>query len=283
MIYILFNPKADNSHGEENAKNLGQTLQVDAKYVSVIGLDYKNFFNNLKKEDEVILTGGDGTLNRFVNDIANIDIKNKIRYAKCGSGNDFYRDVLDKADKNGLLELNPYIKNLPVVTIDGKKTLFLNNIGFGLDGQCCEVGDKIRAEKPGVKINYTNIAIKLLFGGYQLRKATVEVDGKVSEYENVWFASTMHGRYYGGGMMGAPKQDRLNKERTNDVVIFVGKGRLSTFLRFPKFSGGKHEKLGKHLIHIVGKKIKVTFDVPCALQIDGETVLGVKTYTVEAK
>ena len=32
----------------------------------------------------------------------------------------------------------------------------------------------------------------------------------------------------------------------------------------------------------IGKKIKVTFDRPTPLQIDGETVLDVLTYEVEA-
>ncbi|MCQ2794401.1 MAG: diacylglycerol kinase family protein [Bacilli bacterium] len=281
MIYILFNPKADNGHGEDNAKAIAEKLKIQVKFQSVIDLNLKQFFDGLKKTDGVILTGGDGTLNRFVNDLAGHKPSNKISYARCGSGNDFYRDVVDHADEEGLIPLNRYIDKLPTVEINGKKTYFLNNIGFGLDGQCCEVADQIRATDPGAKINYTGIAIKLLLGKYKLRKATVEVDGKVSNYENVWLATTMHGRYYGGGMTGAPRQDRLNKAHTNDLVIFTGKSRLLTFLRFPKFSGGKHDKLGKHIHHIVGKDIKVTFDIPCALQIDGETVLGVTSYTIK--
>ena len=33
---------------------------------------------------------------------------------------------------------------------------------------------------------------------------------------------------------------------------------------------------------MTGKEVKVEFDSPRALQIDGETVLGVKEYTVKA-
>ena len=34
---------------------------------------------------------------------------------------------------------------------------------------------------------------------------------------------------------------------------------------------------------LVGHEITVEFDRPCALQIDGETVLGVTSYTVKSK
>ena len=83
----------------------------------------------------------------------------------------------------------------------------MNGIGYGIDGETCRIGDIQRAtsDKP---VNYSNIAIKLLLGSYKLKKATVEVDGRVSKFENVWMASTMKGRFYGGGMMVAPAQDR---------------------------------------------------------------------------
>jgi diacylglycerol kinase family enzyme len=35
------------------------------------------------------------------------------------------------------------------------------------------------------------------------------------------------------------------------------------------------------VVSLKGKKIEVTFDIPCALQIDGEVVDNVTTYTVE--
>lgn len=279
MIYVLFNPKSNNSRGEADAKEWGKCLKGDVKYLGVIGLDFKKFFDGLKKDDEVILAGGDGTVNRFANDTYGYNFKNKLFYIKAGSGNDFYHDVQDKADENGLVDLRPYLKNLPLVEANGIKRRFLNGAAFGLDGQCCEVGDEIRVKDPSAVINYSGIAIKLLLGKYKLRKATVEVDGKTYEFKHVWLASTMHGHYYGGGMNAAPEQDRLNKENLNDLVVLSSVGRIHTLLRFPKFSAGKHKK-AKFIHHFIGKKITVTFDIPCALQIDGDVIKNVKTYTV---
>ena len=42
---------------------------------------------------------------------------------------------------------------------------------------------------------------------------------------------------------------------------------------------GKGKKYKKSIDVISGKRITVEFDRPCALQIDGETVIGVTTYT----
>lgn len=278
MIYVLFNPKANNSRGESDAKKWGEVLKEPAKYVSVIGLDFKHFFDSLKKEDEVILTGGDGTVNRFINDTYGFNFKNKLYYVKSGSGNDFYRDVLAKADKNGLVEFTQYIKKLPLITVNGIKRRFINGIGYGMDGECCRVGDEIRKNNPNAIINYKKIAIKLLLGKFKLRNSTVEVDGKTYQYKNVWLSSAMFGHYYGSGMMAAPDKDRA-KNDVCDVVTFSCHSRLLTLLRFPTFSAGKH-KNKKYISHVVGKKIKVSFDIPCALQIDGDVVENVSSYTV---
>ena len=42
------------------------------------------------------------------------------------------------------MEIGKYLKNLPQVEVNGKKYLFLNGVGYGIDGYCCEVGDKLR-------------------------------------------------------------------------------------------------------------------------------------------
>ena len=278
MIYVLFNSKSNNSHGEEDARKWAERLTQDVEFVGLIGLDYKKFFDGLTEDDEAILCGGDGTVNYFANEMYGYDFKCKLSYVKCGSGNDFYRDV-EEYEKDGKIDFKPFLKNLPLIKVNGIERRFLDGIGYGLDGETCLVGDQIREKDPGAKINYTNIAIKLLLGGFTVRKATVTVDGVTNEYENVWLSSTMFGKYYGGGIMAAPKQNRLNEEHTCTVTTLSSTGRLRTFLRFPTFSSGKHD--GKKWInHTVGHSFKVSFDIPCALQIDGDVIPEVKEYEV---
>jgi diacylglycerol kinase family enzyme len=166
-----------------------------------------------------------------------------------------------------------------VVEVKGKKYKFLNNVGFGIDGYCCEVGDKQRAAGKQ-KINYTLIAIKGLLGGYKKVCATVKVDGMTKSYKNVWLAPTMNGNYYGGGMKITPQQNRLNKERTVTVAVWHGSGVLKTLMMFPKIFEGLLSQYPRHISYFTGKQIKVEFDSPRDLQIDGETVRDVSEYSV---
>jgi len=279
MIYVLFNPLANNSHGQEDAKKWSDTFVKGAKFLSVIGLDAKKFLATLKEKDELILCGGDGTLNRFVNETYGYQFKCKVSYAKCGSGNDFYRDVA-QYEKDGRVDLKPFIKHLPLITVNGIKRRFINGIGYGIDGDTCLIGDEIRKKDPTAKINYSSIAVKLLLTKYKVKNATIKVDGEEHSHKRVWLASAMYGRYYGGGMMAAPSRDRLKGDYACDVCVLSSRGRVTTLLRFPKFSAGKHDKK-KYITHYVGKHITVTFDKPCALQIDGDVVADVTSYTVD--
>lgn len=290
MIYVLFNPLSDNSRGEQDARMWAEAnLKGKPEFKSVIKLDFKGFFDALSKDDEVILCGGDGTVNRFINDMYGYDFKCKLFYAKCGSGNDFYNDV-EQYEKDGKVEFTQFLKDLPLVTVNGIKARFINGIGYGIDGDCCVVADKIKEQDKDAKIDYSSIAVGLLLGTGKLpdgtktvfdpRHCKVEADGKVYEFDNVWLAASMHGKFYGGHMMAAPGQDRLNNGGHCTLTVLSSKGRVPTLLRFPTFSSGKHD--GKKFItHIVAKHVKVTFDSPCGLQIDGDVVKDVVSYTVD--
>ena len=100
--------------------------------------------------------------------------------------------------------LNPYLKNLPTVYVNGMEKLFINNMGFGIDGYCCEVADQIKEKSPQEKINYSGIAIKGLLFHFHPCHAEVTVDGVKHTFENVWIAPTMKGKYYGADCRGVP-------------------------------------------------------------------------------
>ena len=125
------------------------------------------------------------------------------------------------------------------------------------------------------------IAIKGLLFKFKPKHAWVNVDGKEYEFDNVWLAPTMHGRYVGGGMMMAPDQDRLSDELT--LVLYTGKSKLKSLILFPSIFKGEHIKNTEAVKVFTGRKISVRFDKPCAVQIDGDTVLDVSEYTTELK
>lgn len=275
---IIYNPLSGNKSGTSIAEKLKERLGI-TEFVDITSIkSYAEFFADHKGTD-VILCGGDGTLNRFVNEISDVDYDCSIYFYPSGSGNDFFRDI--EADPTEFICIDKYIKNLPTCTVNGKSTKFINGIGYGIDGYCCEVGDKIRAESDK-KIDYTGIAIKGLLFHYKPTDATVTVDGVKHEFKKVWIAPTMIGRYYGGGMMPTPAQDRLNPNGELSVMIFHDTSALQTLMIFPSIFKGKHVKKEKKVTIITGKEISVEFSAPRPLQIDGETVSNVSSYSVSA-
>jgi len=283
MIYILINPLSNNGKGSlaeaelrEIFKGKELTVLDVTKYSSAVEICQK-----LNPEDEIIVAGGDGTLTHFVNDVFELKLTQKIYLYFCGSGNDFMNDVKERVKiENKLIPLNEFMQSLPKVTVNGMTRYFINGIGYGIDGYCCEEGDRVRAtsNKP---VNYTSIAIKGLLGKYKPRNATVTVDGEARSYKRVWLAPAMLGRFYGGGMIIAPDQDRLNKEKTLTSVVCHKGRKLKILTMFPNIFKGTHTRFTDIIDFRTGHSIKVEFDKPCALQIDGETVLNVTSYTAE--
>ena len=277
--HVLYNPLAGNGNGQEDAKLLQVVLDESLEFYEMTRItNYKVFLGGLRTDDYLVIVGGDGTLNRFVNDTNGIEISQEILYFPAGSGNDFARDLGRDAYGKPFL-ITEYLKSLPSVEVSGKQYRFINGVGFGIDGYCCQMGDELK-KTPGKKVNYAAIAIKGLLFHFQARNAKVTVDGKEHSYKKVWIAPTMCGKYYGGSMIPTPDQDRSSDKLS--LMLFHGAGRLRTLCVFPSIFKGKHVK-HKNMVAIhTGKEITVEFDRLTPLQIDGETILDVTKYTARA-
>ena len=266
MKYYLYNPLANNGIRPE--------LKSGTELVDAEGLDYASYLNSLEPDDEVILLGGDGTLNYFINAVKNVEIRNRIYLFGSGTGNDFLTDIGEQPGKEVLI--NPYLTNLPTVFVNGIEKLFINNMGFGIDGYCCEVADKIKEKNPMEKIDYSGIAVKGLLFHFQPCSAEVTVDGVTHTFDHVWIAPTMKGRYYGGGMQMAPDQDRFSNRLS--VVVYHCRSKLKALISFPSIFKGEHIAKKDMVDIFTGNEIHVRFSRPCAAQIDGEIVLNVTEY-----
>ena len=281
MKYVLYNPLANNGTGVEMKNNALPEIKDffgEVKELSVLDLKIEDFIVNLTKEDVLILVGGDGSLYHMANAIYGRGLENKFYLYKAGTGNDFLRDILDENSQEKLIDITKYLKKLPKVTINNTTTRFINGVGFGIDGMVCEVADELKA-KGKKKLNYTMIAIKLLLFKYKCPDALVYLDGKEYNFKKVWIASAMNGRFYGGGMMATPKQDRNSGKLT--FSLFYGSNKIKTLMIFAKIFTGEHLNYPKHCINIEAKKIEVRFSRPTSLQIDGETHLNVTSYVAE--
>ena len=277
MIHILYNPKSNCGKDFENVlnsvKDYYKNEEQNAVDITTVE-DTKALFDTFDDSDDVVLVGGDGTLNVLCNNLRGYDIKNRLFLFKAGSGNDFLRDVelSLEGDDAKVVQINEYINNLPVVTVKGKEYLFINNVGYGIDGKVCTAAEDERA-KGKKEINYTTLSIKLLLTSYKSNGAKVTVDGVTKEFKKVWLAPVMNGLFYGGGMMPAPQQDR--KGDSLSCCVIHSTNAIQTLIIFPSLFKGEHIKYKKKVEVMSGREIKVEFDASQDVQIDGEIIRDV--------
>ena len=93
--HILYNPSSDNGRGgadEEAVEKLLAGSEIVKQ--NIISIDTQEYIRSETAPDDIILIcGGDGTLNRFVNSIDVENINRRIDYYAAGTGNDFFRDL----------------------------------------------------------------------------------------------------------------------------------------------------------------------------------------------
>ena len=278
MNHVLYNPLSNNKRG---ALKLGEVTKYapdeEFEFNDITEVDLKKFISELKEDDKLILAGGDGTLSVFVNELDGFVPDIPIIYYPSGSGNDFMKDVAERAE-NGFVYLNDYIRDLPKMTVKGKTYRFINGVGLGIDGYCCETAN--RKKDMGKRCSYISIALRGFLFEFKPMKATVTVDGVTNVYENTWLVAAMKGKYFGGGCKIAPAQDRSAPDKKVTVVLISCKNRVKCLAAFSSVFSGKHVKYTDIVKIVEGKDVKVEFDSPSILQYDGETVTGVQEYSV---
>lgn len=277
MNYILYNPKSNNENNDLNIIHGAASLEeLGVSKINLIGLDVGEFCKSLTDADRVMICGGDGTLHHFANNTYGFEFPCPVYALRSGTGNDFLND-LGQVDNEHLIDIRPHLKNLPEVEVNGEKRRFINGVGLGIDGRVCVEVEKAK-QRTNKKVSYTPVAVKLLAYDYKRPNGKVTVDGVTYEYEKIWMAGTMKGKYFGGGMMVAPQQDRESGKIS--VMMMHGGSRAKTLGVFLKVFKGTHIKHKEMIDIFEGYDIEVEFETPSDMQIDGETIVGVTKYSV---
>ena len=137
MTLILYNPHANNH--DISAALEGVRLYAaahDTVEKDLTKVDLRAEICALSANDCVLLLGGDGTIMRLANALDGASYSVPVYLWKSGTGNDFLRDLGKNEEAQPVL-LNPFLVRLPRVEIKGKTYLYINGIGFGLDGMVC--------------------------------------------------------------------------------------------------------------------------------------------------
>lgn len=270
MYYILYNPLSNGGTCIKKAEELDKRFKKEnkeAKSISLLDIgNIEDFLNSLSSEDIIIIVGGDGTLYHIANKIHNCDITNKvILLAKAGTGNDFYRDV-KHLEKDGFVRIDKFLANTPSVEFENKTHYFNNSCGIGVDGDICR---RVNASKHKSSIHYLIHCLKAVLN-FDRFTLNAKVDGVEYTFEKTWFTVVMQGKYFGGGMKVAPKQDRNSDELTLIVVNNVCTALLMCIL--PSIYVGLHTKFKKYVKVFKCKEVELNTSSPQYAEIDGDIV-----------
>jgi len=243
--------------------------KIPFRLKSIIKIDdIRLYLEDKEHIDKVILLGGDGTINHFVNSVAEYDIRQEIYLKSNGTGNDFLRSLKSNDDKPQHIMKAEYD--------NGVSKYFINGVGMGVDGLVAVLMDK--TTKKG-KFSYMFHTLKGLMK-YIPEPAEVIVDGKVHQFQRVFLVTVNNGRYFGGGMQITPEADISTEEL--DVIVCHTISKLFILPVFFTIYLGLHTKLTKYVTHLKGKEIKVTYTTPQNSQADGENTLDVISMNVKS-
>lgn len=216
---------------------------------------------------DVWITGGDGTLNYFINHYPGITLPLVI--FKGGTGNDFH--WLLYGDKTLEEQLQVALQGAPKPIDIGKcnERYFINGAGIGFEG---EVARALTGKKklPG-KTSFFITILKKIFGyrckEYVIRSAEYNSTGKKL------LIDISNGRRAGGGFHIAP--EARADDGFFDVVIAGPLTILQRLRYLPVIEKGKHLQL-KVITHFHTQKISIESSSPVQYHLDGEYYTAAK-------
>ncbi len=257
-IAIVCNPQAGNGKALQVADKIVKRLKEKEVAYSIFTANWPQVWNDIT---QVWVVGGDGTLNYFINQ--NADIKLPLAIFKGGTGNDFhgllYGDINVEEQIEVVLNNNIHLVDAGICN----EKLFLNGVGIGFDGAI--VKDLFLKRKTNGKSTYLVSILKNIFV-YREKKCTIIFDEHTITQE-CFMINIANGKAYGGGFKVAPKASITDGILDVNVV-----GEITSFKRLyyiPIIEKGKHLKLSFIKYHQTNKvQIKSFFLLPA--HMDGE-------------
>ncbi len=288
MHYFIVNPNARSHQGIVIWKGIKQVLderEIDYREILTnrpgdATKAARRLTQNSDRKVNIVVLGGDGTLNETINGIEHIS-NVTLGYIPIGSSNDFARAMNISDTPIEILEeiLNPkaYMKlDYGIVSSGDYSRKYVVSAGIGYDaGVCYETNyssiKKILNKLHLGKATYIVIAIKQLL-------TQKFVDGYISiDEENdiklhrLVLAATHIQKYEGGGLMFCPKADPT--DGILDICIAMNIARLGVIGIIPKAYKGKHIKY-RGIDNYTCKKVTIKTEMPLYVHTDGESFVA---------
>ena len=273
IIYII-NPIS----GTRTKKDLESFIAEETRkrgidfdiFPSVASGDY-SFLKSIiseKKTTDVVIGGGDGTINQVVNDLRKFDLNFGI--IPCGSGNGLAFSAGIKRKPIDALKVIFEGKATPIDAfhVNGKFACMLCGIGFD-----AQVAYDFSLQKTRGLTTYVKQVVKNFFSAkpYEFE---IKLPGKKIE-TSAYFISIANSNQFGNHFTIAPKASL--DDGMLDVVILTDQNKLSLILQTLKQVAGKVklqtggvESEGRHVVYFQTKEVSILNKSSAPLHIDGD-------------
>jgi len=249
--YLFYNPLAGGGKILEDLDALEFVLDTDTVLCDMTDAKtYEQTLFAMTPEDYIVVCGGDGTLHRFWNLVADLGRSNAIYYYPAGTHNDFALNFGRFYGCNPF-PVTEFLGKLPVMRTEKRTACFLTGILFLTD-------DRKRSHFPkqaGYDRGNTPVDLQL------------RIDGCSRSFEKVSFAAILKGRYCCGGK--APDPDRRWAEEELSCVIIHGCGKWKA-ARLKRRLWKNRPLHSSHLTLYRGRDVEMLFEDAVCLRVDGE-------------
>lgn len=284
--FVIVNPNAGKRKGQHDWLTIARLLgEAGIEFINIFTEHRDHAMLLARKYIEkgfrnIIVVGGDGTLNEVVNGIFTqkhiSPSEVTLAMIPVGTGNDWCRMYKIPSDYKEAISIiakaNIFLQDAGMVkyysSLGQEKTrYFLNMAGMGFDALVAKKTNRQKDKGKGGPLSYfVNIFSSLFY--YKATKTTVVLDNE-SVTQDVFSMSVGICQYNGGGMKQAP--DAKSDDGLFDLTIIRNIGKFKVIRNVVKLFDGSFTRLPEvstfRSSHIIIKSI-----FPMYLEVDGESL-----------
>ena len=177
--------------------------------------------NSIKKNDIIVIVGGDGSLNHFVTLYQKYGFENYISYIPSGSGNDFARAHQIPLNINKAIENFFRVKKKQSLSFiyaheNSREHYAVNSIGIGIDGLINKLVNAKGTKKRFGAVAYLSVLVTA-FTKQKKFPVVLKTDEEEYKFKNAQLVLVANNPFFGGGIKILPEAD--GKDNELDILI----------------------------------------------------------------
>lgn len=267
-LQIIANPKAGHGRGPGNISKLKSLLRLSGLKYEILETTAAGEATEIardlakRKQDRIIVLGGDGTISEVVNGILGTTVE--LGMICVGTGNDIARS-LGIPHNNLKASLEVILAGRTKMVDIGTETdrSFVSALGIGLAANIAAKANTMKTLKGPVAFF---VAAYQAIASLESFPLCLKLDSRKMEVECV-AVLVQNSCYCGGGLLLAPQASMT--DGLLDVVVVEKTGRAELMFNFPRLYQGKHLKHPKFSVY-QAKSVNIESTVRTSKMFDGD-------------